>query len=100
ELAADLLVMGTHGRGGFERLFLGSVTEKVLRSTTVPVMTIPPPAQEPATTSYRTILCPLDFSAASIHGFNYALALAQEAHARVILLHVIEGLLGEAGAAD
>jgi nucleotide-binding universal stress UspA family protein len=30
---ADLMVMGTHGRGGFERLFLGSVTEKVLRTT-------------------------------------------------------------------
>ena len=30
-LPADLLVMGTHGRGGFERLVLGSVTEKVLR---------------------------------------------------------------------
>src|SRR5687768_7233535 len=41
ELPADLLVLGTHGRSGFERLFLGSVTEKVLRSTTVPVMTIP-----------------------------------------------------------
>jgi nucleotide-binding universal stress UspA family protein len=32
---ADLLVMGTHGRSGFERLFLGSVTEKVLRTTDV-----------------------------------------------------------------
>ncbi len=42
ELPADLLVLGTHGRSGFERLFLGSVTEKVLRSTTVPVMTFLP----------------------------------------------------------
>lgn len=31
-MPADLLVMGTHGREGFERLFLGSVTEKVLRT--------------------------------------------------------------------
>jgi Universal stress protein family len=38
----DLLVMGTHGRSGFEALFLGSVTEKVLRSTHVPVLTVPP----------------------------------------------------------
>jgi nucleotide-binding universal stress UspA family protein len=100
ELPADLLVLGTHGRSGFERLFLGSVTEKVLRSTAVPVMTIPPPAQEPATTSYTTILCPLDFSPASIHALDYASALAQEAQAGLILLHVIEGLLGEAGASD
>ena len=40
--AADLLVMGTHGRSGFERLFLGSITEKVLRSTHRPVLTVPP----------------------------------------------------------
>ena len=32
----DLIVMGTHGRSGFERLFLGSVTEKVLRTATCP----------------------------------------------------------------
>ena len=32
QLPADLLVLGTHGRSGFERLFLGSVTEKVLRT--------------------------------------------------------------------
>ena len=37
QLPADLLVMGTHGRSGFEALFLGSITEKVLRSTRVPV---------------------------------------------------------------
>ena len=44
-LPFDLLILGTHGRSGFERLFLGSVTEKVLRSTGVPVLTIPPPVR-------------------------------------------------------
>jgi nucleotide-binding universal stress UspA family protein len=34
----DLVVMGTHGRGGLQRAFLGSVTEKVLRSCPVPVL--------------------------------------------------------------
>ena len=38
------LVMGTHGRGGFERWVLGSVTEKVLRKAPCPVLTVPPPA--------------------------------------------------------
>ena len=97
-LPFDLLILGTHGRSGFERLFLGSVTEKVLRSTRVPVLTIPPPVREPGSPLYKTILCPLDFSAASIRALEYALSLAQEANARLILLHAIEGVLGDAGA--
>ncbi|MFB6072747.1 MAG: universal stress protein [Halobacterium sp.] len=36
----DLIVMGTHGRGGIDRLLLGSVAEKVVRSSTVPVLTV------------------------------------------------------------
>ena len=38
---ADLLVIGTHGRSGFERLLLGSVAEKVLRKARCPVLTVP-----------------------------------------------------------
>ena len=94
----DLLILGTHGRSGFERLFLGSVTEKVLRSTRVPVLTIPPPVREPGSPIYKTILCPLEFSPASIRALDYALSLAKEADARLILLHAIEDVLGEAGA--
>lgn len=36
----DLIVMGTHGRGGIDRLLLGSVAEKVVRSSSVPVLTV------------------------------------------------------------
>ena len=36
----DLIVMGTHGRGGIDRLLLGSVAERVVRSATVPVLTV------------------------------------------------------------
>ena len=100
QLPADLLVLGTHGRSGFERLFLGSVTEKVLRSTRVPALTVPPPVTQPGPALYKTILCPLEFSDASTRALDYALSLAQEANARLILLHVIESLLGEAGAAE
>jgi nucleotide-binding universal stress UspA family protein len=97
-LRADLLILGTHGRSGFERLFLGSVTEKVLRSTRVPVMTIPPPVRQPGSPLFKTILCPLEFAPSSIRALEYALLLAREADARLILLHVIEDLLGEAAA--
>ncbi|SAL76865.1 UspA domain-containing protein [Caballeronia choica] len=38
---ADLLVMGTHGRKGFQRLILGSVAERCLRQATLPVLLIP-----------------------------------------------------------
>ena len=41
EIDADLIVMGTHGRRGFQRLFLGSVAERVLRQATCPVLMIP-----------------------------------------------------------
>lgn len=94
----DLLILGTHGRSGFERLFLGSVTEKTLRSTRVPVLTIPPLVREPGPPLYKTILCPLEFSPASIRALEYALSLAKEADARLILLHALENLLGDAGA--
>lgn len=40
EIDADLIVMGTHGRGGLDRLLLGSVAERVVRSASAPVMTV------------------------------------------------------------
>jgi nucleotide-binding universal stress UspA family protein len=92
-LPADLIVMGTHGRRGFERIFLGSVTEKVLRSTQAPVLTVPPPVERVGTVVYKTILCPIDFSDPSTRALEYALMLAQESDARLILLHVVETLV-------
>ncbi|MGB7219476.1 MAG: universal stress protein [Vicinamibacterales bacterium] len=88
----DLVVMGTHGRSGFERLFLGSVTDRVLRTTHVPVLTVPQPVERPESVNYRTILCPVDFSDASTRALTYALSLAEETDARLILLHVVEGV--------
>jgi nucleotide-binding universal stress UspA family protein len=89
----DLLVMGTHGRSGFEALFLGSVTEKVLRSTHVPVLTVPPAVERVESVVYKTILCPIEFSDPSTRALEYALTLAEETGARVILLHVVEQMV-------
>ena len=40
-LGADLIVMGTHGRRGFQRLILGSVAERCVRQSTLPVLLVP-----------------------------------------------------------
>jgi CPA2 family monovalent cation:H+ antiporter-2 len=91
-LPADLLVLGTHGRGGFERLVLGSVAEKVLRKADCPVLIVPPPEADAATPSplFAKILCPVDFSPSSVKALEYALSLAQEAKASLTVLHVVE----------
>jgi nucleotide-binding universal stress UspA family protein len=54
---ADLIVMGTHGRTGFRRLIIGSVTEAVMRYAKVPVIAVPPHAA--TFSSMRTIVCPV-----------------------------------------
>jgi nucleotide-binding universal stress UspA family protein len=87
----DLVVMGTHGRSGFDRLTLGSVAEKVLRKSPCPVVTIPPGAARDATdVSVRQILCPTDFSTCSEQAMDFALCLAARANAAVTALHVVE----------
>ena len=42
EMGADLIIMGTHGRKGIDRILFGSVAEKVVKSSPIPVMTIRP----------------------------------------------------------
>lgn len=46
EEGADAIVMGTHARHGLNRLLLGSVAEKVVRSSPIPVLTVPPESKE------------------------------------------------------
>lgn len=50
ELGADLIVMGTHGRTGLQRLLMGSVAEAVVRRATCPVLTFKEPQREHAAT--------------------------------------------------
>lgn len=42
----DLVVMGTHGRTGLDRYLLGSLTEKIVRTSDAPVLTVSAPAEE------------------------------------------------------
>lgn len=93
----DLIVMGTHGRHGFDHLLLGSVTEKVLRKAHCPVLTVRKPAHdfvmptngvEPV--HLHKILYATDFSRHAQRALDYALSLAQEYDAELTLLHVLE----------
>jgi nucleotide-binding universal stress UspA family protein len=86
----DLVVMGTHGTSGFDRLVLGSVAEKVLRKARCPVLTVPPRAQLTSQLPYKRILASVDFSDSSLLGVEYALSLAEESDASLTLMHVIE----------
>ena len=89
----DLVVMGTHGRSGFERLLLGSVTEKVIRIAACPVLTVPPHASDsvPRTASaLDRILCAVDFSETSARVLSFASSLAATCGATLTVLHVLE----------
>lgn len=94
-LMSDLLVIGSHGRSGFEKLLLGSVTERVVRKAPCPVMVVPAHAPEgPAAGLIQNkkprVLCAVDFSDASLEALKYAMSLAEEADADLTLLHSIE----------
>jgi nucleotide-binding universal stress UspA family protein len=96
-IRADLLVMGTHGRSGFERLMIGSVAEKMLRKAPCPVLTVPPhvTATVPADVRFKNVLCPMDFSPSALQAFGFALDLARQADGSVTLVHVIEWMAEE-----
>jgi nucleotide-binding universal stress UspA family protein len=91
ELHADLVVMGTHGRNGFQRWVLGSVAETVLRRAACPVLTVAALAPDrPSPTFLKRILCATDFSPASEAAVAFATSLAEEAGASLLLVHVLE----------
>ena len=92
EKQIDLLVIGTRGRGGLQKLALGSVAEELLRIAPCPVMTIGPKADIAALTrgpGFHRILFATDFGKGSAKALPLALTLAREQQAKLILLHMI-----------
>lgn len=91
-MRTGLIVMGTQGRSGLKRLFMGSVAEQVLRQARSPVLTVPPHQTDavPATPAlYTSILCPVDFSEASANAVRFAVTLAAGSGGQVTVVHVL-----------
>jgi nucleotide-binding universal stress UspA family protein len=94
---SDLLVVGTRGKTGLAHVLLGSTAERVIRGAPCPVLTV---RTEPADTedegvlsrpvTLERILVPVDFSDCSIGALEYAVVVAQQAKASLMLLHVLE----------
>jgi nucleotide-binding universal stress UspA family protein len=87
--AADLIVVGTRGTTGFERLLLGSTAESVVRQAVCPVLTIHP-ADEAPLRDVKTVLVPTDFSRDAEHACARlgSLLAGRSKSLRIVLLHV------------
>jgi nucleotide-binding universal stress UspA family protein len=93
---ADMIVMGTHGLGGFRKLLLGSTTERVLRHTSTALLAVPPtriqrviPDSSGPRLELTRILLGTDFSNASATALQYAIDIAQQVGVPLVLSHVV-----------
>lgn len=95
---SDLIVMGTHGLRGFDRLMLGSVTDRVMRRAPCPVLAVREPPHDAVAVGQERhsphrldrILACVDFSEDSKQALSYAFSAAAEYDAELTLLHVLE----------
>jgi nucleotide-binding universal stress UspA family protein len=92
----ELIVMGTHGRRGLDRLVLGSTTDRVIRRAPCPVLVVSDPSHDAMCTGpdgrhrLNRILHCTDFSPASECALGYAISVAAEYAAELTMLHVAE----------
>jgi nucleotide-binding universal stress UspA family protein len=91
DLQTDLVVLGTHGRGGVKKVLLGSVSEEIAYSAICPVLTVGPSVSpKPPELALRRILCATDLLPGSAKALAYAQWLAKQEHSHLIVLHVVE----------
>ena len=87
----DLVVIGTHGRTGADRVVLGSVAERVVRRCKVPVLVAPGVARDAGRrvdSPFENVLVAIDFSESSTRALRAGLAMARTTGAKLTLLHV------------
>jgi nucleotide-binding universal stress UspA family protein len=91
KLEIDLVVLGTHGRGGIKKVVLGSVAEEIVDSAPCPAVTIGPHVspQSGAELKLRRIVYATDLVHDSERALAYALWLAEQEQAHVTMLHVL-----------
>ncbi len=95
EVNVELIVMTTHGRGGFSRLWLGSVADGLVRKATRPVLLLRPddepvdPTDTARAPALDHVLVPIDGSEFSKQVIGRAIALGKPLGARFTLLRVI-----------
>ena len=93
--AADLVVVGTRSRAGLSKVFLGSVAEEIIREASCPVLTVGPHVIAEPSAGIQSIVCATDFSLGSLPATTLAVLLTHEYQARLMLVHVVEGVLRE-----
>lgn len=95
QLRPDLVILGTHGRSGVDRVLMGSVAEKTIRHASCPVLVVPPKAPLiPVADRLGRVLVPVDFSATSRAALRDAKSLAVEHGVRLEIVHVIDAQRG------
>lgn len=82
----DIIVMSSHGRSGFSRFFLGSVSDKVLRTAHIPVLIV---NKEKQLKSLNRIMLATDFSEHSKEAFPIAQQIAKKTKATIELVHIL-----------
>jgi len=86
----DLIAMGTHGRTGVERYLLGSITEKIVRLSDIPVLTVRAETDGTVTYPYSDILIPTDGSEQAAAAIDVGVDIASNYDARLHALSVVE----------
>ena len=86
--AADLLIVGTHGRTGLSRAIFGSVADRLVRQAPCPVLTVQPTLREVPRREIRRLCYATDFSPTARAAWPWVVAIARPSGAQVDLVHV------------